>query len=78
MIDITGVVVIVQEGRIHVMGDDGDGHLLILSPSAAPETAQLHELQKRQARVRITCSEIPNLVALKAERIEVLDGELVA
>ncbi|MBV8682563.1 MAG: hypothetical protein JO111_06795 [Caulobacteraceae bacterium] len=75
MTEITGVVVIVQEGRIEVMGDDGDGHLLILSPSAAAETAQLRDLEKRQARVRVTCSEVPNLVALKADRIEVLDEE---
>jgi hypothetical protein len=75
MKEITGTVVIVQEGRMQIMGSDGEAHLLILGPSAAAETSQLLALQKHQACVRVTCSEIPNLVALKAEAIEVLNGE---
>lgn len=75
MKEIIGTVVVVQEGRMQVMSPEGDGHLLILGAAAAAETGQLRELQRGQARVRVTCSEIPNLVALKAEAIEILNEE---
>lgn len=75
MAEMTGTVVIVQEGRLHVIDDVGAGHLFILSAHAGAETEQLRALQKRQARVRVTYSQPPNIVGLVAKKIELLDEE---
>lgn len=71
---MTGTVVIAQEGRLHVIDDQGAGHLFIVSPSNAAEPQQLYGLQARQARVRITYSRPKRVIGLLAGRIELLGG----
>ena len=75
MPELQGTVVIAQEGRLHVIDDDGAGHLFILSAQAAAETAQLRPLQARQAKVRVNYSTSPNLIGLVADRIETIAPE---
>lgn len=75
MPELRGTVVIAQEGRLHVIDDQGAGHLFILSAQAAAETEQLAPLQARQAKVRINYSTSPNLIGLTAERIELMAPE---
>ncbi len=70
MPSLTGRVAIVQEGRFQVIDDEGAGHLFILSPHAAVETAQLRPLAKRQARVAVTYRDAALVVGMMAERIE--------
>jgi len=78
MPDMTGIVVIAQEGRLQLMDDAGVSHLFLLGPSSGAEPQQLYPLQARQARVRIAYSEPPHVIGLLAERIEVLDAEPAA
>lgn len=73
MAELKGTVLIAQEGRLHVIDDQGAGHLFVLSAQAAAETRQLTPLQNRQARVKVNYSTTPNLIALVANRIELLD-----
>lgn len=73
--ELVGTVIIAQEGRLHIVDDDGVGHLLVLNPKAAAETQQLRPLQARQARVRIVCSTSPDIIGLRADRIELLTPE---
>jgi hypothetical protein len=75
MSQLTGTVVIAQEGRLQVMDERGVSHLVILSHSAAAETWQLPPLQAGQSRVRVTYSDAPHVIGLKAEKIELLSGE---
>lgn len=53
---IDGLITIVQESRFQLTDDAGVSHLFILSHKAAAEPEQLSPLQRRQARVRVTCS----------------------
>ena len=78
MAEMTGTVLIVQEGRIHIIDDEGAGHLFVLSPYAGAETEQLQALQRRQARVRVTYVQPPNIVGLVVKRIELIDEETAA
>jgi hypothetical protein len=75
MAELKGTVLIAQEGRLHVIDDRGAGHLFVLSAQAAAETQQLTPLQNRQARVRVNYTTTPNLIALVADRIELLNRE---
>jgi hypothetical protein len=75
MPELRGTVVIAQEGRLHVIDDEGAGHLLILSAQAAAETEQLEPLQARQARVRVNYSTAPNIIGLVADCIELMAPE---
>lgn len=70
MPDMTGTVLIAQEGRLQLLDDEGAGHLFILSPRAAAETQQLEPLQEAQARVRVTYERPPNVIGLVAQRID--------
>ena len=70
MPQLTGRVLIVQEGRFQVIDDEGAGHLFILSPHAALETTQLRPLAKAQARVTVTYRDAALVVGLMAERVE--------
>ncbi len=67
---LTGRVTIVQEGRFQVIDDEGAGHLFILSPHAALETAQLKPLARRQARVSVTYRDVALVIGRLAEKIE--------
>ncbi len=69
---IDGVVLFAQEGRLHILDNDGAGHLFILGRNAAPETAQMHALQARQARVRIRYSEALDVIGRRIDAIEIL------
>jgi hypothetical protein len=78
MPQMTGTVVIAQEGRLQLMDEDGVGHLFLLSHKAAAEAQQLYALQDRQQRVRIAYSEPRGVIGLLAEKIELFDGEASA
>ena len=67
---IDGVVTLVQESRFQLIDDGGIGHLFLLSHGAAAEPSQLGPLQKRQARVRVSYDDAPNLIAKIARKIE--------
>ena len=67
---LTGWVALVQEGRFQVVDDQGAGHLFILSPHAAAETAQLRPLAKRQARVTVTYRDAALVIGMLAQKIE--------
>jgi hypothetical protein len=75
MPEMTGTVVIAQEGRLQLIDDEGAGHLFILSRLNEAEPQQLHALQQRQARVRITYASPRNVIGLLAKKIELLDEE---
>jgi hypothetical protein len=72
---IEGRVLIAQEGRLQVVEPGGAAHLFVLDASAAAETSQMHALQDRQAKVRVTYDEVANVIGLVATRIELLEPE---
>ena len=75
MPELRGTVLIAQEGRLHVIDDQGAGHLFVLSARAAAETQQLRPLQARQSRVRVNYSISPDIIGLVADRIELMAPE---
>lgn len=75
---IEGTVVLVQEGRLQLLDDQGAAHLFILSPSSGAEPQQLYPLQARQARVRVTYSRPRHIIGLLAQKIELVDKEAAA
>lgn len=78
MPELTGTVVIAQEGRMQVIDDEGVGHLVILSHASGAEPEQLYPLQARQARVRVRYVRPANIIGLLAEEIEILETETAA
>ena len=70
---LRGKVAYVQESRRTVIGDDGAGRLFLLGHASLAEPAQLAELQRRQARVRVRYTSAPDLIGLVATSIEVED-----
>ena len=64
-----GIVTLVQESRFQLVDDQGIGHLFILSHSASAEPSQLGPLQIRQARVRVSYENAPDLIASIAHKI---------
>ena len=78
MPEIEGTVVLVQEGRLQLIDDQGAGHLFILSHSSGAEPQQLYPLQARQARVRVTYSRPRHVIGLLARTIELVDEEAAA
>ena len=70
---MSGYMAMVQESRFTLVNDEGAGHMFLLGHSSLAEPAQLAELQRRQARVRITYSKAPDLIALIARKVEVED-----
>lgn len=69
MASLIGAVLIAQEGRLQLLGDDGAAHLFLLSPSAAADSSQMAGLAARQARVEITYEAAPHMIALRALKI---------
>ena len=67
---LTGRVAIVQESRFQVIDDEGAGHLFILSPHAALETAQLKPLARDQTRVTVTYEDAALVIGRLAKKIE--------
>ncbi len=74
MPQVEGRVLIAQEGRLQVVEPGGAAHLFILSPRAAAETSQMHDLQARQALVRVTYIEGGAVVGRLAQQIELLEA----
>lgn len=66
----TGVVLLVQEGRVRLLSDDGRGRVFLLSPSAMIEPQDLARLPGR--RVRISYHAAPKLMAGAIDAIEIL------
>ena len=78
MPEITGTVVVVQEGRLNLVDDQGAGHLVILSHKSGAEPQQLYDLELGKTRVRISFSEPDNIIGLLAETVEILDRKAAA
>jgi hypothetical protein len=68
---VSGTVVQVQETRMTIVDDAGAGRLFLLGHASLAEPSQLAELQRRQARVRVTYRQAPDLIAHIATLIEV-------
>ena len=73
MPEMTGVVTIVQEGRFQLLDEKGVSHHFVLSSHAPAETEQLPPLARRQAKVRVKYEPAAGIIALKAQRIELVD-----
>ncbi len=73
-----GTMLLVQEGRFQLRDEEGASHLFVLGHTSLAETEQLAPLAARQARLRVSYTEAPNIVGLVAKRIFVLDGPLPA
>ena len=67
---VSGTVVYVQESRMTIVGDDGAGRLFLLGHASLAEPSQLAELQRRQARVRVTYKPAPDVIGHIATTIE--------
>lgn len=77
MPQMAGTVVVVQEGRLQLLDDGGAGHVFILSHACAAEPQQLYGLELGRTRLRIDYSEPTNVIGFLAEKIEVLNEEIV-
>ena len=71
---LEGTVTLAQESRFQLSDDGGVSHLFLLSHGASAEVFDLAVLQRRQARVRVSFDEAPNLKARVAHRIELCDA----
>jgi hypothetical protein len=67
---ITGIVLLVQEGRLRLLDAEGRGRVFLLSPEAAIEPQDLARLPGR--RVRLHHHAAPMLMAGTVTAIEVL------
>jgi hypothetical protein len=74
MKNVQGTVLFTQESRFMLETDAGERHLFILSHSASIEPQQLPPLQRRQARVRVTYDDAPQVIGFTAYAVELLDG----
>ncbi len=68
---MSGTMAIVQESRFTLINDEGAGHLFVLGHSSLAEPSQLAALQRRQARVRVSYTQAPDLIGLIAHQVEV-------
>jgi hypothetical protein len=68
---VRGVVGAVQEGRFHLVTDDGRVLPFVLSHKAAAEPQDLPPLAARAARVRVAYSKSPHLIADVAHRLDI-------
>jgi hypothetical protein len=59
----TGVIVVVQEGRFRLIGDDGRPRHFVLSHRAPLEPQDLPPLQRAQSRVTVRYRESDRLIA---------------
>ena len=71
----TGRIILVQESRFQLRGEDGHTTLFILAHDAAIEPQDLPPLQRSQALVRVEGSPAPKLVAQIAHGIDLI-GDL--
>lgn len=71
MRSVRGRVTAVQEGRFRLVADDGSVMPFILSHKARAEPQDLPPLAARAARVRVSYSESPDLIADIAHRVEI-------
>jgi hypothetical protein len=71
MRSVRGFVGAVQEGRFRLVTDDGRVMPFVLSHKASAEPQDLPPLAARAARVRISYSESPHLIADIAHRVEI-------
>ena len=78
MKSLDGIVTIVQESRFLLQTGQGEHHLFLLSHRASLEPAQLAPLQRSQARVRVQYETAPDMIALVARSISLLDKEHAA
>jgi hypothetical protein len=72
MKQVKGRVLFTQESRFMLETDAGARHLFILSHRASAEPQQLSPLQHRQARVRVTYDEAPEIIGYVAHAIDLL------
>jgi hypothetical protein len=70
MREITGVVLLVQEGRLRLLTEDGRGRVFLLSPRAPVEPQDLASLPGR--RVRLGYHAAPKLMAGVVTEIGIL------
>jgi hypothetical protein len=69
---VKGTVLFTQESRFMLETDTGERHLFILSHKASAEPQQLPPLQHRQARVRVTYDEGPDVIGNIAYAVDLL------
>jgi hypothetical protein len=72
MKQVKGMVLFAQESRFMLETDAGERHLFILSHKASAEPQQLPPLQHRQARVRVTYEEGPDVIGYVAHAVDLL------
>jgi hypothetical protein len=73
MESMTGVIIVVQESRFRVIGDDGIPCQFVLSHKAPLEPQDLPPLQRAQAHVRVRYAPSRSLIAGVAHDLVVLD-----
>ena len=71
MRSVRGVVSAVQEGRFHLITDDGRVMPFVVSHKAEAEPQDLPPLAVRAARVRVAFSESPHLIANVAHSLKI-------
>jgi hypothetical protein len=71
MHSVRGRVSAVQEGRFHLVADDGRVIPFVLSHKASAEPQDLPPLAARAARVCVSYTESPDLIADVAQRVEI-------
>ena len=71
MHSVRGTVISVQEGRFRLVTDDGRVMPFVLSHKAWAEPQDLPPLAARTARVQVSYSESPHLIANIAHRVEI-------
>ncbi len=74
MLQMQGIITIVQESRFQLTDDQGASHLFILGHAALAEPSQLAPLQREQARVRVTYMQPRNIIGMVAKKIELAEG----
>ena len=70
-----GVVTLAQESRFQLTDENGIAHLFVLAHAALAEPAQLGQLQKRQAKVRVTYDQASNLIANVAHKVQLREAD---
>ena len=71
---ISGTLGVVQESRFTLIDGQGAGHLFLLGHASLAEPSQLADLQRRQARIRVSYTAAADILAHVARRIEIEDS----
>jgi hypothetical protein len=71
MHSVRGKLMAVQEGRFRLVTDDGRVMRFVLSHKASAEPQDLPPLAAGAARVQVSYSESPHLIADVAHRVEI-------